>query len=128
MRNISLLGRGKVIISCSYLFMLVFVGCRRLSVQYVTIPMLFVCMCGDFSLARLTISTVWFYWFVTFFESGYVFGGGTLSTSLSRKICSRILGVMYCLVHIRLGREGMRSVFFGPPSGPRSGSLSHVVG
>ena len=39
-----------------------------------TILLLFVCMCA-FCIARLPMSTVWFYFVLTFFESGYVLLG-----------------------------------------------------
>ena len=126
MRLICLLEKGKIVVYCCS-FILGFVMYRRLSVHGVTVLVLFLCKCA-FCIVGSAISPVWLFFFKSFLERGYVFGGRSPSTNPGRIRCSGFMYIMCLLAQIRVGREAMWYVFFRPLGGPWSGSLSRLVG
>jgi hypothetical protein len=111
-RSYILLGRAKVVSYCSCSYVLGFIMCRLLSVQVVIVPIPIHYMRGYIS--RSAIFPVWLFFVETFPWSGYVFGGGSLSSRPCSKRCSGFLNFLCRLAQIRVGREAMRAVFVRP--------------
>ena len=99
---------------------------RLLSVQVVTVPMLVHYMCEYIS--KSAIFSAWLFFVEAFPWSGYVFGGGSLSSRPCSVRCYGFLDFLCRLAQIREGREAMWTVFVRSLGGPWSGRPSRLVG